>query len=35
MEMDMEWKWMEMGKICENFVDWFGFGGNHQLKTIR
>ena len=27
MEMDLEWKWMEMGTICKNVIDWFGFGG--------
>ena len=23
----MAWKCMEMGTICENVMDWFGFGG--------
>ena len=27
MEMDMDWKWMEIGTICEKVMDWFGFGG--------
>ena len=35
MEMDMNWKWMEMGTICENVMDWFGFGEGHHLKTIQ
>ena len=31
MEMDMEWKW---GTICENRMDWIGFGAECRLKTI-
>ena len=44
MEMDMEWKsiwkWIwsgngvEMGTICENRMDWIGFGAECRLKTI-
>ena len=35
MEMDMEWKWMEIGRnaICENVMDWFGFRG--RLSTLN
>ena len=32
MEVNMEWK---LGTICENVIDWFGFGEGYQLKTIR
>ena len=34
MEMDMDWKWMEMDTFCENVMDWFGFGVGHQPKMI-
>ena len=31
MELEMEWKW---GTICENRMDWIGFGAECRLKTI-
>ena len=40
--VEMEWKWsgngVEMawkwGTICENLMDWIGFGAEYRLKTI-
>ena len=29
--VEMEWKW---GTICENRMDWIGFGAECRLKTI-
>ena len=29
--VEMEWKW---GIICENRMDWIGFGAECRLKTI-